>query len=541
MLQQTVKRFLWLAAVCAPLALSLSTGAAQGKMADKNPDVRAEGVEQAAAANNKAAATAILAALATESDGPAGFRMAEAVTMLNSPEALDVIEKTSLAWLAPEKLFAAYWTFCGLAKMRNPAADAILTKAVNESKPKEIYIKSAAIEALAYGDRTDLCQLLVDTIKQYDPEWDKKNQILTLTCVYNAPKLSAGGDLEMRKQLVLALADVLEKTDAKKDDRIQYFVAKALAQITGEDTYTDPVFWRWWVQMGGKKVEKQHEGPTVAGRDVPKFFKASAVGKRVIFVIDISGSMMHPVNLPPEMKKPPAPPEKKKEESPVTGKGSKGGKGPDDEKKEDKKPEIPPPDYSKVVSKMDLAKVELIHCLKHLPEDYKFNVVVYHTDHSLLDQGTKNLIQASQANKDRFVKKVEALTYVSLTNIHGGLMRGFCVNEKGMLDMKDKSNGAWDPECILTGATTMFFLTDGSPTISDDTTNIPDVGRTVPVGNGRMCQAQNIILDIKRMNTFRKVVINTIGIGPHDNRLMQALAEMTGGEYVDRSGAASQG
>lgn len=539
-MMSTVKRMLLVAAVAAPLVLATGTGQAQGKMADKNPDVRAEGVEQAAAANNKAAATAILAALATESDGPAGFRMAEAVSMLTSAEALEVIEKTALTWTTPERLFAAYWTFCGLAKMQNATADAILTKAARDSKSKEIYLKSAAIEALGYAGRSDLCPLLVDTIKQYEPDWDKKNQILTLTCVYNAPKLCKGGDTEVRNQLVLALANVLEKTDAKKDDRIQYFVAKALAEITGEDTYTDPAFWRWWVQMGGKKVEKQHDGPTVAGRDVPKFFKASAVGKRVIFVIDISGSMQHPVNLPPEMKKPPAPPEKKKD-APVTGKGSTGGKPGEDGKKEEKKVEIPPPDYSKVVSKMDLAKVELIHCLRYLPEDYKFNVVVYHTDHSLLDQSTKNLIPASQANKDRFIKRVEALNWAALTNIHGGLMRGFCVNEKGMLDMKVKETGSWDPECMLSGATTMFFLTDGSPTISDDTTNVPDVGRTIAVGNGRMCQPQNIILDIKRMNTFRKMVINTVGIGPHDNRLMQALAEMSGGEYVDRSGVASQG
>lgn len=539
-MMSTVKRMLLVAAVAAPLALATGTGQAQGKMADKNPDVRAEGVEQAAAANNKAAATAILAALATESDGPAGFRMAEAVSMLTSAEALEVIEKTALTWTTPERLFAAYWTFCGLAKMQNATADAILTKAARDSKSKEIYLKSAAIEALGYAGRSDLCPLLVDTIKQYEPDWDKKNQILTLTCVYNAPKLCKGGDTEVRNQLVLALANVLEKTDAKKDDRIQYFVAKALAEITGEDTYTDPAFWRWWVQMGGKKVEKQHDGPTVAGRDVPKFFKASAVGKRVIFVIDISGSMQHPVNLPPEMKKPPAPPEKKKD-APVTGKGSTGGKPGEDGKKEEKKVEIPPPDYSKVVSKLDLAKVELIHCLRYLPEDYKFNIVVYHTDHNLLDQSTKNLIPATQANKDRFIKRVEALNWAALTNIHGGLMRGFCVNEKGMLDMKVKENGAWDPECILSGATTMFFLTDGSPTISDDTTNHNEAGITTPLGNGRMVKGANIILDIKRMNTFRKMVINTVGIGPHDNRLMQALAEMSGGEYVDRSGVASQG
>jgi hypothetical protein len=47
--------------------------------------------------------------------------------------------------------------------------------------------------------------------------------------------------------------------------------------------------------------------------------------------------------------------------------------------------------------------------------------------------------------------------------------------------------------------------------------------------------------DIRRMNVFRKCVINTVGIGPHDGRLIQALAEMSGGEYVDRSAVAKKG
>ncbi|MBK9976074.1 MAG: hypothetical protein IPP14_14975 [Planctomycetes bacterium] len=537
-------RLAWLLAIALPLSMSVAgPGLAQGKgkISDKNPDTRAEGVEDAARGNNKAAAQAVMEALAAENDGPAGFRMADAVTGLNSPEALEYIEKTVLGWNAPEKLFGAYWCFCGLARMNNAKADNILKQAATESKDKEIYIKAAVIEALGETGRSDLCGLLVDTISKYEPDWDKKNVILTLTCVYNSPKLAKGADTELRNKLVLALADVLEKTDAKKDDRIQYFVAKALAEITGEDTYVDPAFWRWWVQMGGKKVEKQNEGATVAGRDVPKFFKAAAVGKRVMFVIDISGSMQHPVNLPPEMKNPPPPP-KKEDKGPITGKGSKGGKPGEDGKEEEKKPEIPPPDYSKVVSKLDLAKVELIHCLKYLPEDYKFNIVIYHTSHDLIDPSTKALVPATQANKDKFIKKVQALNWAALTNIHGAMIRGFCVNEKGMLDQK-KAEPAWDPECMNTGATTIFFLTDGTPTISDDTTNTGEVGIAggPMIGNGRMCDPAKIALDIKRVNTFRRVVINTIGIGPHDGRLLQAMAAMSGGEYVDRSGLASRG
>jgi hypothetical protein len=420
-------------------------------------------------------------------------------------------------------------------------ANQILRKAIEETKDEDIYLRSAAIEAMAGGKRTDMADLLLKVLKTYKPEWDEASPIIALTCIQGSPRMVSSADVPMRNNIVLALADILNQT---KDDRIQWFTCMALSKITGEDTYIDPTFWRWWVEQGGRKAERRDEGATVAGRDVPKFFKAAAVGKRVVFVIDISGSMQHPVEIPPEMKKPPEPP-KEEPKGPTTGNG-KNGKGDKDEDKEEKKP-LPPPDYSKVKSKLDLAKVELIYTLTHLPEDYWFNIVIYHTPHSMIDNSNSEFVQATEVNKKKFIKKVEELGFVNLTNIHGALTRSFCVNKRKTLDPmkigKSANNPAWDPDCLKTGATTIFFLTDGFPTISDDSTDIGTVGRPGGnmVGNGRMCVAQNIVDDIRRLNVFRKCVINTVGIGPHDGRLIQALAEMSGGEYIDRSGVAKQG
>lgn len=515
------------------------------KTDDPNPDRRAEAVDQAANHNTKAAAAAIMATLATENDGPAGFRMAESVAKLTSEEALAAVENAVMGFTKPENLFGAYWTFIGLSRQNTERATGIIRKAVLETKEKDWYLRTAALEALAYTGRGDQADLLLHALKplgQLDAKkLDYDYSILTLTCVHGAPKLLKNAEKQFVLDVVMAMADVLA---ASKDDRIQWFTCKALAEITGEDTYTDPEFWRWWVKMGGKKGQAQHDGATVAGRDVPKFFKAAAVGKRVVFVIDISGSMQHPVEIPPEMRKPPEPP-KKEDKGPVTGKGS--GKGAGKEGEEEKKEEIPPPDYSKVVSKLDLAKVELIHTLRYLPEDYWFNIVIYHTPHAMIDNARDEFVQATKANKDMFIKKVEQLNWANLTNIHGALTRGFCVNGKKTIDPmkigKNANNPAWDPECLMSGATTMFFLTDGSPTISDDSTDIGQVGRPGGnmVGNGRFCQGQNIVDDVKRLNTFRKVVINTVGIGPHDGRLMGAIAQLTGGEYIDRSGQSRRG
>src|SRR5690606_32515762 len=153
---------------------------------------------------------------------------------------------------------------------RNELADAILRKSV-DVKERDAYLRSAAIEAIAGARRTDLADMLLTVLQSYEPKWDTATPILTLTCVHGAPRVVSAADKEMRNKVVLALADVLEKCS---DDRVQWFITKSLSEITGEDTYIEPGFWRFWVEMGGNKVEKGHDGPTSAGRDVPKFFKS---------------------------------------------------------------------------------------------------------------------------------------------------------------------------------------------------------------------------------------------------------------------------
>jgi hypothetical protein len=538
------KYFFRIAAVFAAACFIFNAGAAQ-QISSDNPDKRAEQAEQAAASNNKDAANAIMAAIATEYDGPAGYRMAEAIANLTSDDALDVIEKRVLSFTRPDNLFGAYWTFIGLSRQNTERSTAIIRKAIVDSKDSEFLIRAAAIEALAYTGRSDQAPLLLETLSRLDMKKLEGDQIiLTLCCIQGAPKLVDKADTAVRNQIVLKLADVLEQSE---DDRVQWYTCTALSEITGEEKYISPKFWRWWVEVGGIKVKRGgDEGPTVAGRDVPKFFKAAAVGKRVVFVIDVSGSMQHPVDVAPMRRQPP-PKEPEKPKGPVTG-DKKGDKDGDEEKK----PEIPPPDYSKVKSKLDLAKVELIHTLTHLPEDYYFNIVLYDTMHRMIDQGKDEFIKATDANKRSFIKKVEDLKFLELTNIHGALNRAYCINMRNSLDPskvnKSQTNPAWDPECLKSGATTIFFLTDGFPTFSDDTSNQPP--RRIPAGapqpppfraDGRMVQPVNIVQDIRRLNTFRKVVINTVGIGPHHGPLMDALAKMSGGEYVDRSSVAQRG
>lgn len=517
---------------------------ASKKITDENPDVRAQAVADLARANNEDGTRYVMQALMAENDGPAGFAMAKSIATMTSKEALEVVSDKLMSWNNPETLFAAYWCSLGLALQNTKEADAILTTAiVEETDEDDIYLRAGVIEALAEAGRDEMNELLLTVLKTYDPEWDEDKPIIVTTMIHAAPKMVSKKreDTEQRNKVVLALADILEKTE---DERIEWFTCTALAEITGEDTYIDVAFWRWWVESGGQRIEnKSKDGATVAGRDVPKFFETAAVGKRVVFVIDISGSMQHPANLPPEMKRPPKdePEEEDEDRGPVTGKDS-GKKGGDKDSEDEEGKEIPPPDYSRIVSKLDLAKVELIHTLKYLPEDYWFNIVIYDTYHKMINQSQDEFVRATESNKKKYTRRVNDLEWASQTNIHGALNRSFCVNMRDSLDPekigKSENNPAWDPECLKTGATTIFFLTDGSPTVSDDMDDKGAVGRPggPRIGNGRMVNPNNIMWDIKRLNTFRKCVINTVGIGPHNSGLLQALSRISGGEYVDRSG-----
>lgn len=524
--------------MCIALALAFCTFVTSSTVIEakgaKAPESRAKAVESAAKHNSKASAIAVMAALKIEDDGPVGYRMSNALVSLDSPDALKVIKKTIMKWTSPQQLMGAYWVCRGLAMQGNPNTDDVIREILMESKKKDIYLKAAVLEAVAESKRHEFADLYIETLKLWDSKWQTKSPVLALTIAAGAHKLVGNDNKDALHKMVLGLADALEKTT---DQRIMWYIVESLSKMTGEDSYVTPGFWRFWVKAGGKKVSGEDDGPTSAGVNVPKFFKAKAVGKRVVFVIDVSGSMRGPVTLTPEMKHKPDPVEEEKGEVSGESKAERKKREKAEREKAKKKVKaIDPPDYSKVKTKMDLAIVELVYTLKSLPDDYTFNVVVYDTTHRLLMSSVKTLVQATKANKDKFVRKVEALQPLSLTNIHGGLMRGFCLNEvKSLNPMKldANANPAWDVNCLNSGATTMFFLTDGSATASDDSTS----NNGAQGGNGRYVDPQNIVTDIQRVNVFRKVVINTIGIGQHDNRLMLALAEMTGGTYVDRSGA----
>jgi len=492
------------------------------RLADSDPAVRVQAVKDCARANNRSGAEAVLNALLSEKDAPAAFEMAEAMAGFTSAEAHQAIERIVLRWRSLEQAFPAFYTFVGLARQRTKGGDELLRKVGESSRRQDYTLRAAALEAIAFAGRGDLADVVIACLKEHDRTWENRNLILGLTAVTAAGRITEGLEQPKRFELVLALADVLE---AMEDERLIYLTCKSLAALTEEPEYTDPAFWRWWVQMGGRQVEKREGGATVAGRDVPRFFGTPMVGQRIVFVIDISGSMQAPVQIDEAMRRPPPEPER---QGPSTGR-----RGRDADDAEARRP-IPRPDYSGVQTRLDLAKVELIHAVRHLPADYSFNIVTYDTRHDLLDARQPALLRATEPNKERMIRLVQALDPRGATNIHGGLVRGFSIHDRGMVDWK-REDPATSELCLQGGATTIFFLTDGFANVTDESlAQNPPVQGMGPTGP-RFAYSPNIVAEARRMNLFRKSVIHTIGIGNHDGALMRALADISGGVYVDRT------
>lgn len=461
----------------------------------KSPEsrFRIEAAKRLAGQNDKRGTELVVKALQAEEDGHAGRRMGLALQAVTAPEALMAAEKLLFNPKKPGDYFAAVWALSGIAAGGTATGDGILQGALKKSHASEVSLRTCALEAIGDSGRIELVDWLLPMLTGVDASIDKANTFETLSLLAAARKLGSQLPEDKRRPLIEALVKVL---DVAQDERVDYFTANALAKLTGKQPYLDAGWWKNYLLNGEAPAD---ESKTVAR---PTFFNAVAVGTRVLFIVDISGSMEWPADM--AFRK-----------NPVTGKGAEKG-----------------PDYNHVKTKLDLAKVELIWSLTNLPESIHFNIIVYETTHRLIDEKTEGLVPAKAENKTRFANLVRALKPNGGTNIHGSLMRGLRMTKKKPVE----GDVALDKKLMADGVDTIFFLTDGSPSWSDDSTEFAKVDpKWGAIGNGKFCEGDAILADISRVNTFRKVVIHGIAVGKDaDHELMKKLAEQNHGQYVNR-------
>lgn len=479
-----------------PLALTHRPAHAQDNEALlKSPEAhyRIEAANRLAANNTKAAVELIVKALLVEEDGHAGREMGRALKAVTDGDALIAAEKLIASPKKPADYFAAVWTLTGIAAGASVTGDSIVQNSLKKTHATEVSLRTCALEAIGDSGRVELVDWLLPMLKAADAGIDKANPFETLSLLAAARKLGMALEEEKRRPLVEALVHVLE---VAQDERVDYFTANALAKLTGKEPFLDAGWWKNWLLNG--------EAPADVSKTIakPTFFNAVAVGTRVLFIVDISGSMEWPADM--AFRK-----------NPVTGKGAEKG-----------------PDYTHVKTKLDLAKVELIWSLNNLPENIFFNIIVYETKHRLIDDKVEGLVPAKPDNKLKFANLVRALRPNGGTNIHGSLMRGMRMTKKKPIE----GDPALEKKLMLEGVDTIFFLTDGTPSWCDESTEMAEIHpKWGSIGNGKFCKPAAILADIARVNTFRKVVIHAIAVGKDaDHEMMKALAEQNHGQYVNR-------
>ena len=215
--------------------------------------------------------------------------------------------------------------------------------------------------------------------------------------------------------------------------------------------------------------------PKVKGT-VPKpayFFHIPVIGDRVVFCIDSSGDMDNPWNI-------------------------------DVEAERTKKPPYRTPDFFSVKTRWQLVRAQLKRCLKDLPPTTEVAFVFF-----------SNKLQVRPAERARFYKNSEKQRNSILSQMEEGIA------VQGTTDMAAALGAAWgffksgDQAVNFTkGCDTIVFVTDGLPTA------------------GAMTNKSEEIRDMAwRIGLPRALRIHTIGIHNHAFRLMQWLAEDSGGLY----------
>jgi hypothetical protein len=256
-------------------------------------------------------------------------------------------------------------------------------------------------------------------------------------------------------------------------------VGQALTSLTGQDFRGNVALWqRWWkeneasFQVPEQPPEKSAEEEARESAGVT-FFGISTESQRILFVLDLSGSMdfaMVPKS------------------------------NPDDDPGK-------PYDYPEEgeSSRLQVAKRDLIKALGGLRDGGVFNLVLYASDvWTWTDDG--RLVTMEPKTRAQVVEFVEAADAVGGTNIYGAMERALDVAGA-------KGGGEWSKPAV----DTIYLLTDGRATVG--VTTDPD----------------EILAYVRERNRTAGIVIHTIGLSDaHDAVLLRRLAEENGGKYVGR-------
>lgn len=303
-----------------------------------------------------------------------------------------------------------------------------------------------------------------------------------------------------------AIAPLIEILEAGEAGRLLEEIWPTLVAITDEPFGPDPSLWRrWWDRVaatGGymllsdAEIAKRKAARAEANqqyhppRTETSFMGVETASRNIVFVIDVSGSM----------------------EELVVNRDAFRERGFSD------------------FQKLEIVKEELKRSVEGLGPEVRFNI---HSFATQVHPWKKGLVPANALNKKSATAWIDELKPIGgamaaerassglrnssgledgRTNAYSALLAGLGVPEdpakRGAVTetASDAKEGEGD---------TMFFLTDGKPTV------------------GEIVDTEDILAAIRELNRFRKVTIHTIAIGDFTSNFLKQLADQNGGVFVD--------
>jgi hypothetical protein len=375
-------------------------------------------------------------------------------------------------------------------------------------------VQIAALDALAErGDKASL-DVFLRAVRDEKRTWEAK-----LAALRGIEKVADDAVVET---LIDGLGKVKIDEGRLKDEYL-----RILAKLVGIEMFTDdPNAWKaaWAAKKDGKEPGKPGEGGTIA--EPTEFFGVKTKSTRIVFVLDRTGSMAHPLGVPPS---PPSEPKK-----PAVETGGKKLSPPENAAREEAAKLLKKHEEKKVETRMDALKKEFIRTVWNLNEKVWFGVVWYEGNHQ---PWKDHLVPATWMNKLEIIRDTDKLMPSGPTNIWGALEHAFKYveqpNRPDVMQVDKKGNYA----TLLAGADTFFLMTDGAHNtgkfVNEMAANPLDI-----------CDVKAFTAEVRKIVRLRKILINTICLGSEakepgllpDPQLMQKIAEETGGEFVHIKG-----
>ena len=428
------------------------------------------------------------------------------------------------------------WLWVNTLALTNDAeGNAALTEFIRETKSTQH--KGAAIAALTRRGRQVVLDVIPDVCAAF-PKKSKAGERRLLVGALSGAILANKGSLtnEPMQKAIRAYINLLAK-EVGLTHSAKMVIARHLAKTIGKDRrYIEP---EPWIRL----LDQNYTPPKRSGNTVSQtqFFGIDAEGDRICYLVDMSNSMLKPIDPSLLRKGPITGPKKKKKRK---------GQLPDEK-------DIP---WHLIKSRFDLAREHLKISIQRLPKDKRF-CVVWFGDRSGLLKSTPGMVKASRGNVRKVIKELDDITPTGRpakmvegdaphgilkgnTNLHGGLTRAFSMQSKGFV----KQHSYVDYKTFEEGCDAIFLISDGAPS-SDDfkafdkhygdlrvVSELEYAREVKPVSNvvyqGPMVSQQWLYAELCRLNVFRKVPVHCIGIGEADVRLLRAFAEVSQGQMV---------